>query len=157
MSPERLSASHNHQITVFEAAHLDGVRWIEEEHARMLGIERALKTYEGHPSYTGWCDGRFLAAAGIVVPYAGLGEAWCIAGPLVQSHKLWFHRNVKAFLSATVKRLGLRRLQAMVRAEYVGNCLWLLKLGFQYEATMKRYGVNGEDMYLYALLPEEQR
>lgn len=152
-----MATSHNHTIEVFRAEHLEGVRWIEEKHARLLGIDRALKTYERHPSYTGFCGGQFIAAAGIVVPYAGLGEAWAIAGPLAQTHKVWFHRNVKAFLASTVERLGLRRLQAMVRAEYVGNVAWLETLGFHLEARMERYGVNGEDMFLYALLPEDQR
>lgn len=150
------TSQHSHVILPFEARHLNGIQWIEEEHAKLFGMARALRQYARSPSFSAFCGGRFIAAAGIIVPWPGLGEAWAVAGPLVWTHKAFFHRTVKEYLFALAEQLKLRRLQAMVRAEYTGSHRWVQSLGFQRESTLCKYGIKGEDMTMYAMFLEEQ-
>src|SRR5262245_37720020 len=98
---------HDHELRPFEAGHLGGIRWAEEEHAKLIG-EKAFDLYQKHPGYSGFCDGRFVAAAGIIVPYPGLGEAWAIAGPLVWTHKTYFHRTIARIMDDMARDLKLR-------------------------------------------------
>ncbi len=150
-----MSAAHEHTIEVFRPEHLDGVRWIEERYAQLIGMNRVLELYTKHPGYSGFCNGRFVGAGGIVVPYPGFGEGWAVAGPLVASHHVFFHRTIRLAYLPTARMLRLRRLQAMVRSEFTASQRWLEHLGFRQEAVLRRYGVTGEDMVLYVLFPDE--
>lgn len=141
-------ASHDHNVVPFRAIHLAGIRWPEEEYVRLMG-QQAVEIYERNPAWTGTCNGRFVAAAGIVVPYRGLGEAWAIAGPLVHSHRTFFHRTIKAGILGIAQALGIRRLQVTVRADFTVSHEWVQRLGFTFEARLAKYGVKGEDMNLY--------
>ena len=151
------SRKHEHVVLPFESRHMNGVRWIEEEHAKLFGMERAFKEYAANPAYSGFCDGEFVGAAGIIVPWRGFGEAWAIAGPLVASHKVFFHRTIKNHLLPLAKQLGLRRLQAMVRSEYVASRRWVQELGFTWECVLHSYGIKGEDMVVYVMFPEGRK
>lgn len=143
---------HRHELVPFQAAHLVGVRWTEEEHAKLLG-ERAFVHYERYPGYTAFCGGEFLAAAGVVIPYPGMGEAWAIASNLVWSHKVYFHRTVARVLDQIIADFKLRRVQAMVRANFDTSHGWVQRLGFEKEAVLHQYGIKGEDMVVYARFP----
>jgi len=142
--------AHNHELVPFKADHMAGVRWTEEKLAERLG-DRAFVSYEKHPGYSLFCNGVFVGAGGIVVLYQGVGEAWAIAGrPLSRLHTLSFHRGITRIMDDLARDLKLRRLQAMVRASFEQSHEWVQRLGFEREATLRRYGINGEDMTMYA-------
>jgi len=140
--------SHVHTLAPFVSTDLAGVRWTEEEHAKLLG-EKAFMAYQKYPGYTARCNGVFLAAAGVVIPYAGMGEGWVIAGHLVRSHVRYFHTTVLQILDQIANEFKLHRVQAMVRADFAASHRWMTHLGFEKEAVLKRYGIKGEDMTMY--------
>lgn len=151
-----MATGHNHELVPFRAEHMTGVRWIEEEYARIYGLERAFALYEKHPGVSGFCNGKLVGCGGIVVPYAGLGEAWAIAGPGMLTHKKWFHATIKDEMHRLRKLLGLRRLQAMVRDDFEVSKIWLEHLGFYEEALLEKYGVDGSDLALYVMFDREE-
>lgn len=140
---------HSHSLAPFKAEHLDGVRWTEDKDAKALGPQ-AFAAYEKHPGYSVFCNGLFVAAAGIVVPYRGLGEGWAIAGPLVYSHKVFFHRTVSRVMDDLARDLKLVRLQAMVREQFTTSHGWVQRLGFERECVLHKFGIKGENMVVYA-------
>lgn len=140
---------HSHELKPFKADHMIGVHWTEEKLAALLG-DRAFVTYEKHPGYSLFCGGSFVAAAGIIKLYQGVGEAWAIAGrPLSRPHVLAFHRNIARIMDGLARDMKLRRLQAMVRESFAQSHLWVERLGFERESVLRRYGINGEDMTMY--------
>lgn len=145
-----------HELIPFKASHVEDIQWIEREHARLIG-QQALSIYEKHPGWTGLCNGRFVAAGGIVVPYRGLGEGWVIAGPLVhQGHLTYFHRTIKRAMIGTAQALKIRRLQVLVRDSFTVSHSWVLDhLGFTRECVLAKYGVMGEDMVVYVRFFDE--
>lgn len=147
-------SEHNHTVEPFREDHLDGVPWIEERYARIFGRERALREYARHPGFSGFCNGRFVGAAGIVSPYPGLGEAWAIAGPLVATHRAFFHRSIARMLRPLAQAMRVRRLQALVRQEFATSHRWMRALGFKPEAVLRRYGLDGGDMTVYVMFPD---
>lgn len=144
--------SHRHELVPFDALHLTNVRWTEEEHAKLLG-QRAFVHYQKYPGYTAFCNGEFLAAAGVVIPYPGMGEAWAIASNMVRYHKTYFHRTVQRVLDQIIADFKLRRVQAMVRSDFDTSHAWVQRLGFEKEAVLHKYGIKGEDMTVYARFP----
>jgi hypothetical protein len=139
----------HHELVPFKAAHVAEIAWLERGHALLIG-QQAISIYEQHPGWSGFCNGRFIAAGGIVVPYRGLGEGWVIAGPGVKGHYAFFHRTVKRAMIGTARALKVRRLQVLVRDSFTVSHGWVTDhLGFEKEGVMRRYGVMGEDMVVY--------
>lgn len=137
-----------HTIKPFDVSHVQGVGAVAlSEPLRLL--------YEGSPGFTGYCGDQFVAAAGIVIPYPGLGEGWAVVGPLAVKHRVWFHRTTLRFMVRFMKDLNLNRLQATVRADWPTGIRWAKHLGFQPETTLRKFGRNGEDMMMFSILKED--
>ena len=144
--------THSHQIIPFKAAHILGLDWSEADLLKLAG-DASLYQYERNLGWSGFCNDRFVAAGGIVKIYKGLGEGWAIAGPLVQSHRLWFHSTFRRCIVAFEEALELHRHQIMVRGSFEVSQKWVQSLGFEYECTHKKYGIKGEDMQVYVRFP----
>ena len=97
-------------------------------------------------------DGFPICAAGIVNMGWNRGEAWVLTSPMFREH-------LRAGVKAIRKRLPIiaarfRRVQATCMA---GSPTSLIRaLGFEYEATLKKFGNNGESCRVYARFFEEQ-
>ena len=144
--------THSHLLTPFKVSHVQDLIWPEAELLKLAG-DASLYQYAAHPSWSGFCNGQFVAAGGIVQIYKGLGEGWAIAGPLVTTHRLWFHSTFKRCIVAFEEAMELHRHQVMVRESFEASHKWVQTLGFQYECTHKKYGIKGEDMRVYVRFP----
>ncbi len=147
-----MTGTHSHEIVPFKAAHVRHLKWAESEYMALIG-QQAVEIFEKNLGWSGFCNGYFVGAGGIVTPYRGLGEGWAIAGPMVKHHQRWFHETCKRGIVVYEQVLGLVRHQVMVRDEFEVSHKWVQKLGFTYEATLKKYGVKGEDMRVYVRFP----
>ena len=146
--------THKHQVKAFKLSHLTGLPgaygWLRPD------IHQA---YENSPSWSAFCDYRFIGALGIMIPYKGFGEAWCMVSlPAVQAprHTLWFYRTVKERILGTARDLGLHRLQATVDTTNPLHLRFVEALGFAPEATLRMAGPQRQDFQIWALYPEEQ-
>ena len=133
---------------MFRAEHLDGVEWTESKLAARLG-KAAFKMYEKHPSFSLFYGGEFVAAGGIAILWPGVAEAWLIAGPLATQHPMFLHRTVIRLLPALARDSKIHRLQVQVRANFAKSHRWVERLGFEKEAVLRRYGIDGQDMTMY--------
>lgn len=115
--------------------------------------ELTRRLYEGSPGWSVFHGGTFIGAAGIAIPYAGLGEAWAILGPDARKHMLFFHRAVKRTMLDLVKTLKLRRLQCTVLADFQAGHRYVEALGFAPECLLRAYGPRGEDFWQYVMFP----
>lgn len=144
---------HRHEVVKFSRKHLDGIDWYERERLKLVGFEKAFETYESYPSWSLLCNDQFVAAFGVVVPYPGLGDAWCIASQLAVSDTFFFFRTVRQYIEEVSRGMKFRRLQALVQFDYEAGHRWARSLGFAHEATLRRYGVDGKHMAMYAQFP----
>lgn len=144
---------HDHAVVPFKARHLEGIDWIERERTKQIGFNRAFKAYESNPGWSLFCDGRFVAGGGVVVPYAGLGEGWVIAGSLAPSHTRLVCRTAREGLRDLIQGLKLVRVQAMVMRHYEPAHHFVRHLGFTQECLLRKYGLHGADLYLYSMFP----
>jgi hypothetical protein len=147
--------THKHEVQQFHSDHLKSVFWGEAATVGLLHpAVHAL--YSTSPGWTVTCEGRFLCAMGIVAPYPGFGEAWCVAGPEIRgnrAHTLYFVRTSKRVILGVARDMGLRRLQATVDATWKEGQKYVEALGFRPEATLRKYGPAGQDVIMYAMFP----
>lgn len=140
----------------FHKMHLSGLDWIERERTYQVGIRQALSVYAGNPSWTLLDSGyEPVACGGVVIPYAGLGEAWLIAGPTAPSHARAVVRACRHGLAAVIEKHNLVRVQAMVLRHLEQGHRLMRVLGFEREALLRKYGFHGADMFMYAKFPGE--
>ncbi len=91
-------------------------------------------------------DGRFIAVGGLKHIWYGRAEMFVICSKSV---------TIRDFVDLTTfgSELGniqeYKRIEAVTCADNEKNIAWLEKLGFERECLMKKYGLKGEDNYLY--------
>jgi RimJ/RimL family protein N-acetyltransferase len=99
-------------------------------------------------SYSAFVDGQLVACGGLVKMWPGLAEAWIAVTPYAQQHTTFILRTTKLYLDDRMKRHALNRLEAHIREDFIlarRFCSWL---GFQFNATLPKYGPNGETFLL---------
>ena len=98
-------------------------------------------------------SGEVLACAGVLIPWSGLGYAWCvISGRGKERYPLALHYAVKRILRGIMKTRGLRRVQATVFDGAPRNERWMIALGFHKESEMPKWGPRGETGHVYVRL-----
>ena len=112
--------------------------------------------YAQHPAWTALIDDRVAACAGIIIRWAGVGEAWAIWTPLGQEprHRRFIHRAVRDGLWRIIAARGLYRVQAQIATACWPARLWAHHLGFTVdEGDMALYGPNRESYTQVVLFP----
>lgn len=99
-------------------------------------------------SYSGFVDGKLIMCGGLVNIWPGLAEAWIALTPLAANHTTFVLRTARLYLNDRAERYQLNRIEAHVRSDFhIARrfCYWL---GFQFNATLPKYGPNGETFLL---------
>lgn len=144
-----------YRIEKFHNSHLDLIvpRDQEKELLRTIpNFKTMAAQLHHHPGATAFANDLALVSAGIVIPWAGLGEAWMYCSPEIMNHKIWFVRAVRAGFQTMIEKFRLRRVQALIDATFPMNTRWATFLGFEYEGSLPYYGPEGETFYRYVLL-----
>jgi len=107
----------------------------------------------------GWSwigDGRVLAMFGVAPYWDGCAEAWLMVDTMgIQNRRLQLTKGSRRFFNNIGPALGLRRLQIMVSVAHEEAVAWSRLLGFEYEATLKKYGPDGSDHLVFARFYDE--
>lgn len=93
-------------------------------------------------------NGHLIFSCGIYPIWDGLGEAWFLPSQDLGKHKF---RTIKILLDRIdfiADKFQMKRIQATADCEIPRDRKFLELVGFEVEARMKRYGVNGNDFYL---------
>ncbi len=85
------------------------------------------------PAWTAVVDDRPIGCAGVVMPWPGVGMAWMVLSEEIERHGIWLCKTVVAFLSETVNRHGLHRVEAVALVDSPRNQRWLSRMGFHVE------------------------
>lgn len=94
--------------------------------------------------------GQVFAITGLAPIWEGVAEAWFIPTKEMSAKKIQTIRLVRRELDAAIERLKLRRVQAVVRSDFVDAHKLAKFLGFESEGLMKKYGPDGLDYERYA-------
>jgi len=108
------------------------------------------------PQFSLMVDDLPIAVVGWQPLINGVWQAWMV-GTMENWDKYW--RSITKLCRQTVDIMfayeGTRRLQIAVLASRTKTCEWYIRgMKFHYEATMKDFGVGGEDMSIYVKFRE---
>ena len=106
-------------------------------------VERGAAYAAAGPAFTGMRDGRIAFCFGAVELWPGVGEAWSVTSPLIETMPVAFHRLVLRTIESQQRLHRCHRLQASVRQDHRIGIRWLHRLGFIYEGRMESYGPDG--------------
>ena len=101
-------------------------------------------------SWSGIHNGHLVGCGGIIPIWDGVAECWLVGGWRLGTHRLSAVRALTATLARQVKEQQLRRLQAVVRADWDEAVRFVEFLRFQREGLLRGYGPDGSDHYVYA-------
>lgn len=108
-------------------------------------MERSRLYRQMGPCFTGFWNTVPVVCAGIIVLWPGLGEGWAYTSGWVWDHPVTFYRNFKRVMEHAAKEANLARLQVSVAENHFVSRLWLLRMGYQEEGLMRKYGPEGAD------------
>jgi len=119
---------------------------------QMMGDWKSMADRSIRPelSWSGVHNGHLVGAGGIIPIWDGVAECWLVGGWRLGSHKVSAVRALTVTLARLVKEQQLRRLQAIVRADWDQAVRFVEFLRFEREGLLRGYGPDGSDHYVYA-------
>lgn len=135
------------QIRPFEPKDYLSIDSSPERWFHGLPLESDALIHASGPSITGEIDGKIMFCAGIDDLWDGVGNIWLILADDARLHPgvFWALRRI---LNSRMK--DYRRLSCVVKASWKEAKKFAEWFEFKKEATMKKYGPNGEAYCLYA-------
>lgn len=111
----------------------------------MLTFEYGQALESAGGGFTAFEGDRVIAAAGIVTCWPGRGQVWALITPAMRARSMVIHRAVCRAIRAYE---GIR-LECVIDPLFEASVRWAGALGFEYESTMARYGIDGRTMDMY--------
>jgi hypothetical protein len=97
-------------------------------------------------------NGRVACCGGVARLWPGLGEAWMLPAELARTEPLALTRRAKRFIASSMDALTLHRVQCFCKTLDHRAVRWAPALGFQREGTLRRYGADGDDYEVFAIV-----
>jgi hypothetical protein len=102
------------------------------------------------PSCTILVDGRPGLSFGTISHWQGLYEMWLIVDqPTAKKYPIALTKNSRKAVEITEELVKPVRLQLVVRRDNFSACKWARAIGFDEEATVRRYTPDGRDCTFY--------
>lgn len=98
--------------------------------------------------FSAFVDDRVIAAAGIVQFWGGRAQVWALMTPQMRERALIIHRAVSRYMRA----YACDRLECVIDPTFLASVTWAKRLGFTYESTMPKYGIDGRTMEMWVRL-----
>lgn len=134
------------KVIAFEPEHALKIK-LQSSQYHVGGVEYLAALQHAGTALTAIHHGHIIACGGIARTN-GYGTLWgYIAADSLRSF-VSLDRVVRRLLASC----ELQRVEATVVADFINGCRWLELLGFTLETPtpMRKYGLNGEDHFLYA-------
>ena len=123
------------------------LRHEQESIAVDLTDEYAQALERAGDAFTAWAGPSVIACAGYIHFWPGRAQVWAMISSDIRIYGSIIHKHVKRYIESH----PVNRLECIIDPNFDASVRWALRLGFQYEGTMKRYGFHGQDMDMYVL------
>lgn len=111
--------------------------------------------YLRYPAITGCAGNVPIAAAGVIIPWAGYGQLWSVISPSARMYPIWLTKTARAFIRSAAALYQLRRLEATAALDSPVNATrWLERLGFDPDGVAWAIGPGGEHWARYVWYPQ---
>lgn len=140
----------NPQLVPFKAEHLLAIASRNPFDDDL--IEDAYRKETRGPAFTAMVDDKPMAAAGVVVLWHGVGEAWTVFGHDFPKHAIWITRTIKFALRDIIRGCNLHRVEATVLESQTTYRKWIELFGFIPEGIAHEYTTDRRNVVRYEWL-----
>jgi hypothetical protein len=155
---ETISSNPDVSLVPFHWGHvrLMNLRRFERNHFRTLpDYPERLKAYGQHPhSYSALYRGQVACCFGAVPIWPGVAEAWLLTSDIVETSPVTLTRSAMSYFDTVVDQMRLFRLQISVDTRNSLAIRWAEVLHFVREGTLRSFGPDGADHYIYARITD---
>jgi hypothetical protein len=100
--------------------------------------------------FTAVCEEGVIGAGGLVPIFKTNWEAWVFTTPLFEKHGVRIAVMARKLLDNFFKSSKVLRVQAPIDSKYPTAIRFAEAMGLWPEATLRRYGPEGQDFIMYA-------
>lgn len=134
----------------FKPGHLDFL----EPHPLFAGeqdlLERTVNVAQSSVnSLTLLWEGKVLAVVGFQSWWRGVAEFWSVSSHYINKCPKSYISFLNKLIEIQMKAFNLTRAQIGLSHNFQDRAKWANLLGFEYEATLKKYGPDGSDQDIY--------
>lgn len=97
-------------------------------------------------SYSLFIDEKITLCGGVMEYWTNRGEAWAVLDPECKPHFVAVTAAAKRFLNVC----PVNRIEAAVDVDFKAGNRWVKSLGFQFEATCRKFLPDGRNAFLYS-------
>jgi len=102
--------------------------------------------------YSGYVDGKLVGCGGVDLYWNGVGEIWMVLSKDAKEVPLHTMKGVRAIFDKVLQENDLWRIQAAARCDFPEACRIVEMLGLTKDCTMKKYGPDESDYFLYSMV-----
>lgn len=95
---------------------------------------------------------RVACIGGVARLWDGLGEVWMVPSPLAREYPLALTKAAWRTIDYAMTALELRRAQCFCKTSDSRAIRWAQALGFKREGTLRKYGADGSDYEVMAIV-----
>lgn len=115
-------------------------------------ITNLIRQCHHNKTWTFSSEGKVGCIQGYMPMWSGLAWAGGAITNEIRNLPISYIRTVRRKLESQVKEDNIHRLEAYTKVGYTDGALWLEALGFEKESTLKSFGPDKSDYYLYRRL-----
>ncbi len=128
-----------------------GLKAMADDHIRELAQARE----DNGQCITGVVNDRIIGCGGIDIMWPGVGEVWVLLAYDIGIYSMAAYEVIQDGLKKLIEDNNLRRVQAWGRVGFSAGHTLFKHLGFKPEGIARKYGYDGEDFILYALIKDD--
>lgn len=142
------------RVVQFHKHHLD-LCDLNEFDKKNLELFENYREYLNHfaqngTAFTGLSDGEVFGMFGMWILWPGVAEGWLIPSRHIGRKTIPFHRGALRYFKYASAKLGVKRLQFTVHSQNVPACRWAERCYFEREGTLRNYGPDGADYFMFS-------
>ena len=128
-----------------------GLKAMADDHIRELAQARE----DNGQCITGVVKDEIVGCGGIDIMWPGVGEVWVLLAYDIGIYSMAAYEVIQDGLKKLIEDNNLRRVQAWGRVGFDASHTLFRHLGFVPEGIARKYGYDGEDFILYALIKDD--
>ncbi len=142
----------NWRIEKFDIHHIKEFELRPEDKGRLLNEDPSIWEQIAGKSiaHSFYHDDSLIFCGGIMLHYAGFGEAWLLCSAKAETLMKGVFKLTKDGLEKIIKDHKLFRVQAAVRLDWKQAQKFVSRLGFIPEGILHKYGIDQSNYMMYA-------
>ena len=145
------------EVKTFEANHVTLAQTRDQERDFLVKLghveERLQAMSKNGPAWSIFKDGQWIASGGCLPIFPHVADYWQVPSIHVEKHIISYGKFNRWLCNQIFETLPYTRLQTLTNIDTLHH-RWMSFLNFQVEGIQRGYGLEHQDMYMWARLKD---